>query len=171
MVGYIIIAVAVLVLLYIVVLYLINNKKIKQKQAKKDEKPKATENKKTPDTKPNMVEVKSQVIKGTMYEEAVKEAERAGFKYTDDLQTDTAKKQDNSRLKLDREEFVPEIKRTEYNRLKPQKLVSERLEGPDATSKKKQIKTQNTDSVGDQINNLSPELKALLLNDILNKKY
>ncbi|MGN1212649.1 MAG: hypothetical protein ACI4TZ_01285 [Christensenellales bacterium] len=178
MVGYIIIGITILVLLYIAILYFVNSKKIKQNQSKKkEETTKKEEVKEKPaSTKPAVVEVKSQVIKGTMFEEAVKEAEKQGYKYEDSYADQSYEKVygrvDNSRLKLEREEFIPEIKRAEYNRLKPERLVSERQEGPDIMDKSTQkISQEKLKSLGVEINDLSPELKALLVNDVLNRKY
>ena len=179
MVGYIIIGITILVLLYIAILYFVNSKKIKQNQSKKKEETqkKAEDVKEKPaPTKPAVVEVKSQVIKGTMFEEAVKEAEKQGYKYEDSSADQSYEKVygrvDNSRLKLERDEFIPEIKRAEYNRLKPEKLVSERQEGPDIMDKSTQkISKEKLKSLGVEINDLSPELKALLVNDVLNRKY
>ena len=174
MIEFIIIGLVAIVLLYIVILYCVNSKKIKQKQNKTDSEKKADKNvQKSTDTKPKVVEVKSQVIKGTMFEEAVKEAEKSGFNYDAMCEPETASKpKDNSRLKLDREQFVSEIKMADKQRLQAQKLMPERPEGPSITSNKKQTSNkQNKESFGEQINNLSPELKALLMNDVLNKKY
>lgn len=170
MIGYILLGIFILCILSIAILYFINSKKIKQKESKKVEANKKLEDKPT-QQKPAKVEVKSQVIKGTMFEEAVKEAEKSGFNYDSQLKSDTASKpKDKSRLKLEREEFVSEIKKADNGRLKPQRLEVERQEGPTNINSDGQ-KSINKNDIGDEINNLSPELKALLVNDVLNKKY
>lgn len=169
MIGYIIVGLVVLIFAYIFILYYVNSKKIKKKQAKKAEPDKKAEaDKKSAETKQNKVEVKSQVIKGTMFEEAVKQAEEAGYKYNDKEYQSVYKRADNSRLKLEREEFISEIKKADAGRLQPQKLKLDREEGP---TKNKTSKKAQKESIDEQIKNLSPELKAILLNDVLNKKY
>ena len=178
MIAYILIGIVLLCFIYIIVLYFVNSKKIAKAQKNKQDKTekKDDKNQSKVDKKPAVVEVKSQVIKGTMFEEAVKEAEKSGFKYTNDPKADTMIK-DNCRLQLDREEFVGEIKKSlETSEIKQQKLSSETnkigIEGPTLnTNKQIEKKVEDKNTIADDINNLSPQLKALLVNDVLNRKY
>lgn len=172
MLGYIFIAIFVIIAIYIIVQYSINAKKIKSKSTKKvEEKPdKKTVSKTTNDKKGADVEVKSTIISGTAVEQAIQEEEQKNNQKTK-TENNKQTKIDNSRLKLDREDFVGEIQKMNANKISSE-YNKIGVEGPATKSlKNKQVKKVQQKSVADNIKDLPPEIKALLLNDILNKKY
>lgn len=187
MIEAIIIVAIALILIYIVVLYKKNSKKIKSdkdKSGTKNDAKKAEDAGKGATTSGQKVEVESKIIKGTMFEEAIREAEQNGYTYQ---KPSAQTKVDNSRLKLDRENFVGEIQKTmEVSKIKQQSLKSHTnkigVEGPtkaagEAQATQQQVQKNQAEQaatktdVSAEIKGLSPELKALLVNDMLNRKY
>jgi predicted membrane protein len=175
---YVIIGIFAVIFIFIFALYFINSKKInKAKKAEEAKKDGGTgEDKK--------VEVKSTVIQGSALENAIAEQEDANDTSNNVDATEPAKVEqkrvDNSRLKLDREEFVSEIRKsTDIGETKRVRLSSETnkigKEGPDIViteSDEAEKKSENSSKTfADEMKSLSPEMKALLLNDILNRKY
>lgn len=170
MIGYILIAIVVVAVLYIVIQYSINTKKInsqKKSEKKSEVKPKnkidATEQKPAE----NKVEVKSTIINGTALENAMMEAEKQTNKTTIETENQTKSmtknsRADKSRLKLDREDFVSEIQK--------QKILEKKIVETESGTSNQNAENDNN-SISEELKNLSPELKAILINDILNKKY
>lgn len=192
MIGYILIGAFAIVLIYISVLYFINSKKIKKQQGQKtkkevekaDKQDKAKQ--KVESGAKEKVEVKSTVVQGTVADEALKEAE-----YENNLkeafekaEKDVAKQKDTSKLARERLSRNKEMFTTELDQR--QTTISSFTntighEGPDAETiakinkeiadeDKAEQKPQKP-SLKSEVDNLSPEMKALLLNDILNRKY
>lgn len=192
MIGYILIGAFAIVLIYIAVLYSINSKKIKKQQEQKtkkevekaDEQDKAKQ--KAESGAKEKVEVKSTVVQGTVADEALKEAEyqnnlKEAF---EKVEKDVAKQEDKSKLSRERLSRNEEMFTTELDQR--QTTISSFTntmghQGPDAESIAK-INKEIADedraeqkpqkpSLKSEVDNLSPEMKALLLNDILNRKY
>lgn len=192
MIGYILIGAFAIVLIYIAVLYSINSKKIKKQQEQKtkkevekaDAQDKAKQ--KAESGAKEKVEVKSTVVQGTVADEALKEAEyennlKEAF---EKVEKDVAKQEDTSKLARERLSRNKEMFTTELDQR--QTTISSFTnimghEGPDAETiakinkeiadeDKAEQKPQKS-SLKSEVDNLSPEMKALLLNDILNRKY
>lgn len=191
MIGYIILGILALIFIYITVLYFVNSKKINkdQKQKKDSEKKSvviASESKKEPEQK-NKVEVNSEMLSATPIEQAINE-EKDSNKLKSEFQKVQAEIEkeraiQGNRLYRDKDMFKTSL---EGKKTTLEKTISSQTnvigeEGPseaqiDETDK--EIKEENTknennsDSIADEINNISPELKAILMSsDILNKKY
>lgn len=191
MIGYIILGILALIFIYITVLYFVNSKKINkdQKQKKDSEKKSvviASESKKEPEQK-NKVEVNSEMLSATPIEQAINE-EKDSNKLKSEFQKVQAEIEkeraiQGNRLYRDKDMFKTNL---EGKKTTLEKTISSQTnvigeEGPseaqiDETDK--EIKEENTknennsDSIADEINNISPELKAILMSsDILNKKY
>ena len=185
MIVYITVGILLLIAIYIVILYCKNSKKIKKAEELKNAKmPKdknsvasSGEEVKKEDkvqTKANNVEVQSQIIKGTMFEEAIKEAEKSGYSYKTNNDVGVQRK-DTSRLKVDRENYVSEIEKNMGSSISQRHISSETNkighEGPTTLTVQKDEIEKKSDEVSNDIKNLSNELKALLVNDVLNRKY
>ena len=175
------------------------NKNAKPK-FKTEDKPKEEvkkEEKKDPDEK---VEVPSEITKEKPVERAINEAnteyhmkkafeiiEQERIAFENDAKQN---KNSTSRLKLDRGEFKSELqksleKRTISSETNVISSATAKMDfeissqsGDDSVDVDKQIaedyvKTHNTkiESIADEIRNMSPEARAILLTDILNKKY
>lgn len=195
MLGYIIIGVFVLIFASLAVLYFINSKKIKKASKAKAKKDDAS---KKPDEKAEKVEVKSEVIKGNPVENAIKSANaeqemEEAFRRIDeqkklyDLEVSLKASQKTGRLQVDRGDFKTDLQKTlEQNTISSQtnKLESETRqmghEGPDAIASQDQISSNDKQqtlqqdkivSISQEIENLSPELKAILIDNLLDKKY
>ena len=194
---YIIIAIFAVLILYVGLVYVINSIKMKRKaKPKTEEKPKTTSvvTQTKPTTKPSgeigKVEVKSEILTEKPVEKAIKETNldyqiNEAFEKInaerDEYLRHTQKVGRIGRLKVDRSEFNPELKATKY--IKRNVLKSETAEiGHEGPSKRaypsrdeKKDLNEQTDAtaktIADEINNMSPEAKAILINDILNKKY
>lgn len=192
MIGYILIGAFAIVLIYISVLYFINSKKIKKQQGQKtkkevekaDKQDKAKQ--KAESGAKEKVEVKSTVVQGTVADEALKEAE-----YENNLkeafekaEKDVAKQKDTSKLARERlsrnkEMFTTELDQRQTTISSFTNIIGH--EGPDAETIAKINKEIADEDKAEQkpqkpnlkseVDNLSPEMKALLLNDILNRKY
>ena len=186
MIGYIMIGVFAIVLIYIVALYLKNSKKIKSSLKKPDAKANSS-----PEKKDEKVEVKSTISKKTSLEQSIIEENSRISKneiesafsqieaqkqaYEDSL----ANKNSDSDKSMT--ELEKSIQRDFNFTMKKKHLRSETakigIEGPTKHAEEKQEekpKEKNEDinkSLANEIQNLSPELKAVLMNDILNKKY
>ena len=192
MIGYILIGAFAIVLIYISVLYFINSKKIKKQQGQKtkkevekaDKQDKAKQ--KAESGAKEKVEVKSTVVQGTVADEALKEAEyennlKEAF---EKVEKDVAKQKDTSKLAREclsrnKEMFTTELDQRQTTISSFTNTMGH--EGPDAETiaqinkeiadeDKAEQKPQKP-SLKSEVDNLSPEMKALLLNDILNRKY
>ena len=168
-------------------------KKIEEKAKEKDKK----EEKKDPSEK---VEVPSELSKENPFDKAIKEANaeyhmKEAFEIIEQerIAFENSSRPSHSatgRLKLDREEFKSELQKSLENNT----ISSETNVISSATAKmdyeiSSQPKSQDTDvekqiaeeyvknhnlssgSIADEIRNMSPEAKAILLNDVFNKKY
>ena len=193
MIGYVFIGIFAVVFIYIMALYFINSKKIKNKNAQKAEK---VEKEKE---KTEKVEVQSEVTSGSPLEKAINEANdysknteiEEAYKQMDaqrEAFEHTSRKMYRDRgLRKDRENFKTELQMAmetnqmamESNRISSETNVIGK-EGPsqeqinrtnleiEPENKNKETKQK---TISSEINNMSPEAKALLLNDILDKKY
>ena len=193
MIGYVFIGIFAVIFIYIMTLYYINSKKIKNKNAQK------AENVKKEEKKTEKVEVKSEITSGSPLEKAISEAndysknseieeayrqmdaQREAFEHTN------RKMYREKGLRKDRENFKTELQMAmetnqmamENNRISSETNVIGK-EGPSPeqiarTNLEIELENQNKEtkrnSISNEINNMSPEAKALLLNDILDKKY
>ena len=192
---YIILGVFGIAILYVVVVYIFNSIKMKNKnKPKNEEKPKTTSvvTQTKPTTKPSgengKVEVKSEILTEKPVEKAIKET-NLDYQINEAFEKINAEREEYlrhtqkvgriGRLKVDRSEFNPELKATKY--MKRNVLKSETAEigheGPSkkaSTEDKKDLNVQTdatAQTIADEINNMSPAAKAILINDILNKKY
>ena len=184
MIGYIMIGIFAVVLIYIIALYFKNSKKIKGSGKKPDAK--AT---KSPEKKEEKVEVESTITKKVPLEQSIIEENSRIAKneiesafsqieaqrqaYEDSL---TSKNSDTDKSMTELERSM----KNDSSMMKRKHLRSETakigVEGPtkqieDATEAKKENADDLSKSIASEIQNLSPELKAILMNDILNKKY
>lgn len=192
MIGYILIGAFAIVLIYISVLYFINSKKIKKQQGQKtkkevekaDKQDKAKQ--KAESGAKEKVEVKSTVVQGTVADEALKEAEyennlKEAF---EKVEKDVAKQKDTSKLAREclsrnKEMFTTELDQRQTTISSFTNTMGH--EGPDAeiiakinkeiADEDKAEQKPQKPSLKSEVDNLSPEMKALLLNDILNRKY
>ena len=185
MIGYIIIAVVVLVVSYIAIIYFKNSKKIKK--SKETSKPKDAK-------KEEKVEVESKIlnvnpVKAAVLEEnskiAKQEIEEAFVRINE--QREAYQEQKKEEQAEEGYEYMTELEKSlalDYDNPKYKKkhLKSETAkigeEGPSQENMQKILSGENNDktnqniddSLATEIQNLSPELKAMLLNDILNNK-
>lgn len=197
MIGYIIIGVFAIVILYIAILYFVNSKKIKKAQSKataKDAKAGEKKDASKADGAGKKVEVKSEVVKGSYKDASIEDLNRQSqqavieaFKKIDEAEKafesrkQTKGYNDNGRLKLDRSNFKSELQKSlenakissETNKMKFEtaKMGEEGIPQTSNDTQTPAKKQARATTLGEEINNMSPELKTVLLNDILNKKY
>ena len=184
-----------LISLFILIFYIINTVKMNKTQKKVTEK-KMTEEKKKDDDK---IEVPAEQSKEKPVEKAIKEAniefqikeafekiEQESVEYENFPKNRTI----GGKLQVDRGEFKTELQKS----LETNKISSETNTISSSTAKmdfemkdfktneqidvEKQIaeeyikKQENQNkTLGDELKDMSPEMKAMMLNDILNKKY
>ena len=178
MIGYIIIGVFAVVILYITILYFINSKKIKNAQSKaqaKDAKAGEKKDASKTDGAGKKVEVKSEVIKGSYKDASIedlnKQSQQAvieAFKKIDEAEKafesrkQTKGYNDNGRLKLDRSNFKSELQKSlenakissETNKMKFE-TAKMGMEGEPETSEQKQDAKKpagKATSLGEEIN-------------------
>ena len=180
---FIIIGVFVLVFAYIGILYLINSRKQKNKSTKV-EKPEVKED------VAKKIELKSEIIKEKPVETALSEATieyeineaiQKTSEQTDIFEETNKKPGRVGRLQVDRSDFVStrRSRQSSNSTLSNKTLKSETavigVEGPSKETQepvKRDVEdTTSQKTIADEINNMSPEVKAILINDILNKKY
>ena len=193
MIGYIILGIFAVILLYIVALYFINSKKIKSKNKDKVEKEKKE------DKKSEKVEVTSEISGKTPLEQAVIEASQ----YSKNTEIEEAyKKMEDQRkvfeshnqkiirertFRKDRDHFKTELQMAmETNKMAMENnIISSDTnvigkEGPSqkqidetnrAIAKEHEQSHVTDESIANEIRKMSPEAKAVLINDILGKKY
>lgn len=194
MIGYIIIGVFAVIFLYIMALYFINSRKIKNKNVQKAEKAEKTEKDKN-----EKVEVQSEISSGNPLEKAIKETNdysnnteiEQAYKQID-AQREAFEKTNSKTfryrgLRKDRDNFKTELQMAmetnqmamEHNRISSETNVIGK-EGPskaqiDRTNLEIELENQKKVSkettIAQEINKMSPEAKAVLINDILGKKY
>ena len=196
---YILIAAFALVFSFIFLVYYINTLKMKKKSQPKAEKSKKPEEAAKPKKEAEQpkkddggkVEVQSEVLTEKPVDTAKKEANieyeiNAAFEKINDEKEEYERINQKvgrvGRLQVDRSDFNREIKST---RVKSNRnvLKSETAEiGHEGPTKRsypsrddKKDLNEATDptvqTIADEINNMSPEAKAILINDILNNKY
>ncbi len=187
MVGYIIIGIFAVIIIYIAVLYFINSRKMKNKAQKSAEK---TQEK----SKDNKVEVESSMSSKTPIETAILEENskinkteiEQAFSRIDDqrLEYENYIQSKNSENDKHMTELERSLKKNSGDSLKIKHMSSETAkigrEGPSKKNiekvnqeiaKRNENQSELDKSLAKEIENLSPELKAVLLNDILNRKY
>lgn len=196
MIEYILIGTFVGIFLLMLLTYFINSKKI-NKSSKKLQK----ENKDDKKDDNKKVEVPSEMsaqkpvdkaISEANYEYNMKEAFEKIEQQRAEYENTPKSVKDNSRLKLDRGEFKTELQRSlEANTISSEtniissstakmdfEISSQSKEGNVNIDKqiaeeyeKEHSKSQKLKNLAEEINNMSPQAKAVLINDILNKKY
>ena len=192
MIGYILIGAFAIVLIYIAVLYSINSKKIKKQQEQKAQK-EAEKSKEQDQAKQKAesgakekVEVKSTVVQGTVADEALKEAEyqnnlKEAFERVEKNveSQNSSSRLERERLSRNKEMFTTELDHQQttissftntMGHQGPDAETIERINKEIADEKNAEQKLEKP-SLKSEVDNMSPEMKALLLNDILNRKY
>lgn len=191
---YIFIGIFALISLFILVFYLINSAKINKKQKK------VTEKKKTEDKiKDEKIEVPAEQSKEKPVEKAIKEANidyqiKEAFERIEQerIEYENAPKNRTigGKLKLDRDGFKTELQKSlETNKISSDtNVISSATAKMDYEIRDNQAKEQvdidkqiaeeyvknqekKNKSLGEELKDMSPEMKAIMLNDILNKKY
>ena len=180
---FIIIGVFVLIFVFLAVLYYVNGKKIKGKQTKKEEQKKEKSEKK--------IEVKAEMLKETPIETAIKEANieshmEEAFKKIEDERKMFEEKNEGlnrrkSRLTVERDDFKTELQKSleiakissETNVLKSQtaKMDYETEANKNTEAEVTKDEIDKSKSLAEEIEKLSPEMKAILIDNLLNKKY
>lgn len=172
-----------------------NSGKVEDKKGKKSKNTKGDE----PKSKDGKIEVESKITAESPLETAIKEENKSSAVRDADMvqafeminkqaeQYETTQKLQKGKLKFQREKFVSQIQQSiEENgydsvrnhvksetatigkegptikQLDPENIKKDNL-SKDELSKEK--------TIADQISNLSPEMRAILINDILNNKY
>ena len=188
-----------LISLFILVFYIINSVKINKKQKKVLENKKTEEKNKEEKSKDEKIEVPAEQSVEKPVERAIKEANiefqiKEAFERIEQERVEYENAPKNraigGKLQLDRGEFKTELQKS----LETNKISSETNTISSSTAKmdfemkdfktdeqvdvEKQIaeeymkKQENQNkTLGDELKEMSPELKAIMLNDILNKKY
>ena len=192
---WIIIGAFAFVILCIAVMYFINGRKIKKNSGKSlDKKSDSKAKVEIPKAKDGKVEVESKLTSEKPIETAIKEAnqsigqtdiEKAFDAINKGAESfDATQKLQKGKLKFQREKFKSQIQQSieegdvyaERKHLKSETAVIGQ-EGPTEkklTNKSEEITPKDVDqekSIAEQISNLSPEMRAILINDILNNKY
>lgn len=176
MIGYIFIGIIAIVLIYIVVLYFKNSKKIKVAKKPVEKKDDKKNNTKSGTT--DKIEVKSQITAHPLHEEMSELEFRSRLKEEFDEAKDHIRQVEiTNRLKYDRPEFKSELQA--YKEYQNSKITSS--EGPsqeqidkinsEIESKKNAEQNKKVQTIKDEMAKLSPELRTILVNDILNSKY
>ena len=192
MAGYIIIGVFGAIFLFILILYMINTKKINKKVQKTKEKEKVEKE------KHEKVEVESEITKEKPLDAAIAQANidyhvKEAFERIEqeriEFEKDSKRGSEGGRLKLDRGDFRTELQKSlETNIISSETNVissdTAKMDYEISSEKKeekvdidKQIAEEHENdkdkskTLLDEINNLSPEAKSILINDILKKKY
>ena len=175
MIGYIFIGIIAIVLIYIVVLYFKNSKKIKAAKKpieKKDDKKTNTKSSTT-----DKVEVKSQITSHPLQEEMSELEFRSRLKEEFGEAKDHIRQDESNRLKYNRPEFKSELQAyKEYQNSKKNSSEGPSQEQIDKvnseiSSRKNAEKNKKVQTIKDEMAKLSPELRTILVNDILNRKY
>ena len=175
MIGYIILAVFVLFMIGLIALYFVNSRKIKKAEVKKSKK----EDVKTEEKKEKVV-VPSTRTEGMPNFEAMQQAEAENrVKETVEIATHSNGKA-LTKTKLQKEvdlgeTYIRKRMKSEITKMSSETNIignegsDELFETKNKNEKSKTDKQSNNNLQG-QINKLSPKMKAMLFNDILNKK-
>ena len=193
MIGYIIIGVFAVIVLYIVALYFVNSRKIKKKNAQKTEK--VEKEKEKPVDKNEKVEVQSEITTGSPLEKAINEANNYSNKTEIEIafqkmeeqrqayEKSNVKSITSRGLKKDRSNFKTELQiaiennnvaiSSDTNIIGKEGPSQEQIDRTNQAIAKEHEseKPMSHEKIASEISKMSPEAKAILINDILGKKY
>ena len=198
-IEYLIIGFFAIAILYVLLVYIfgiikqkIKNKQITNEKSKPAEKPAQKPTQKPSKSDEGKIEVEHEVLTEKPIDNAIKDANiqyqiNEAFEKInaekDEYERSNQKTTRTGRLQVDRSDFNSELRSTRNAKSKRNMLKSEYVEiGHEGPTKRaypskdeKKDLNEATDptaqTIADEINNMSPEAKAILINDILNKKY
>ena len=177
---FILIGALALISLFILVFYIINTVKMNKKQKKVAEKKKIEEK-----VKDEKIEVSAEQSKEKPVEKAIKEANieyqiKEAFERIEQERIEYENVPKNrsigGKLQVNREEFKTELQKSlEISKISNEMRDNQAKEQVDVDKQIAEEYMKNQEkkkkSLGDELKDMSPEMKTIMFNDILNKKY